>query len=357
MPILHGRACIGTQIEKINSHLTALTVFLLVAGILVGIFVPTKYIHLKSRDAEHLSISKYTVSLDDNGEIRNFNYNPIKAEELLAELFDAFNFNLQRIHSKQFTIPKLILWRLPKSLQSLNDTSVRKQLFIKILLPLIIDKNKAILKKRRKIITLKKRGLPNLKNHQKNWVKEQFRYYKILSMQEPKSEIDAKLFNELLLRVNILPIPLAIAQAAIETGWGTSRFALIGNALFGQWTWKEGGLTPSRRDHGQGHSIRSFINLRDSVANYAQNLNSSDFYSGFRIARLNFIKDARYSKNASTLLAKHISSYSQEGQDYVEKLLRVINSNRLERFESLSNELRPVNLDIHLALKSSVTEQ
>ena len=200
-------------------------------------------------------------------------------------------------------------------------------------------------------------GLPNLKNRQKNWIMEQFRYYKILRLHEAESEIDAKIFNELLLRVNIIPIPLAIAQAAIETGWGTSRFALIGNALFGQWTWKEDGLTPSRRDHGQGHSIRSFINLRDSVANYAQNLNSSDFYSGFRIARLNFIEDARYSKNASTLLAKHISSYSQEGQDYVEKLLRVINSNRLERFESLSNELRPVNLDINLALKSSVTEQ
>ena len=326
-------------------------------GILVGIFVPSKYIHLKSRDAGHLSVSKYTVSLDENGKIKNFNYYPIKAEELLTELFDAFDFNLQRIHSEQLTVPRLILWRLPKSLQSLKDTSVRKQLFIKILLPLIIDKNKAILKKRRKIITLKKRGLPNLKKRQKNWIMEQFRYYKILRLHEAESEIDAKIFNELLLRVNIIPIPLAIAQAAIETGWGTSRFALIGNALFGQWTWKKGGLIPSERDHGQGHSVRSFINLRDSVANYAQNLNSSDFYNGFRIARLNFIKDARYSKNASTLLATHISSYSQEGQDYVEKLLGVISSNQLERFESLSNELRPVNLDIHLALKSSVTEQ
>ena len=326
-------------------------------GILVGIFVPSKYIHLKSRDLEHLSVSKYTVSLDENGKIKNFNYYPIKAEELLTELFDAFDFNLQRIHSEQLIVPKLILWRLPKSLQSLKDTSVRKQLFIKILLPLIIDKNKAILKKRRKIITLKKRGLPNLKKRQKNWIMEQFRYYKILQLHEAESEIDAKIFNELLLRVNIVPIPLAIAQAAIETGWGTSRFALIGNALFGQWTWKKGGLIPSGRDHGRGHSVRSFINLRDSVANYAQNLNSSDFYNGFRIARLNFVKDARYSKNASTLLATHISSYSQEGQDYVEKLLGVISSNQLERFEALPNELRPVNLDIHLALKSSVTEQ
>ena len=93
MPILNGRVCIGIQIEKINFHLTALTIFLLATGILVGIFVPSKYIHLKSRDAGHLSVSKYTVSLDDNGEIKNFNYNPIKAEELLTELFDAFDFN------------------------------------------------------------------------------------------------------------------------------------------------------------------------------------------------------------------------------------------------------------------------
>ncbi len=81
------------------------------------------------------------------------------------------------------------------------------------------------------------------------------------------------------------------------------------------------------------------------------------FITVFALPRLNFVKEARYSKNASTLLATHISSYSQEGQDYVEKLLGVISSNRLERFEALPNELRPVNLDIHLALKSSVTEQ
>ena len=167
----------------------------MVAGILVGIFVPSKYIHLKSRDAGHLSVSKYTVSLDENGKIKNFNYYPIKAEELLTELFDAFDFNLQRIHSEQLIVPKLILWRLPKSLQSLKDTTARKQLFIKILLPLIIDKNKAILKKRRKIITLKKRGLPNLKKRQKNWIMEQFRYYKILRLHEAESEIDAKIFE------------------------------------------------------------------------------------------------------------------------------------------------------------------
>ena len=66
------------------------------------------------------------------------------------------------------------------------------------------------------------------------------------------------MFDELLLRANILPIPLAIAQAAIETGWGTSRFALDGNSLFGQWTWKKSGLTPSRREVGKEHLVKDF---------------------------------------------------------------------------------------------------
>ena len=152
------------------------------------------------------------------------------------------------------------------------------------------------------------------------------------------------MFDELLLRANILPIPLAIAQAAIETGWGTSRFALEGNSLFGQWTWKKSGLTPSRREVGKEHSVKAFKNLRHAVENYTQNLNSSAFYNRIRKARLKLIKNDRYVNNASLPLAAHLSSYSQEGEKYVEKILKIISINRLADFELLSNELRDVSL-------------
>ena len=109
---------------------------------------------------------------------------------------------------------------------------------------------------------MKNIGIPNLRNNQKGWIFEQLKYYKVLSQYNAEATLNDEMFDELLLRANILPIPLAIAQAAIETGWGTSRFALEGNSLFGQWTWKKSGLTPSRREVGKEHSVKAFKNLR-----------------------------------------------------------------------------------------------
>ena len=201
-----------------------------------------------------------------------------------------------------------------------------------------------IQRKRQQIFNLKNIGIPNLRNNQKGWIFEQLKYYKVLTHYNAESTLDIEMFDELLLRANILPIPLAIAQAAIETGWGTSRFALEGNSLFGQWTWKKSGLTPSRREVGKEHSVKVFKNLRHAVENYAQNLNSSAFYNRFRKARLKLIKNDRYVNNASSRLATHLSSYSQEGEKYVEKILKIISINKLADFELLSNELRDVSL-------------
>ena len=332
------------QRNKINACLIAITIFLLFASILVGMFIPSGLLNLRFRPLENPSLTRTTLSFDDRGSQKDLAIGKKDAPLELISLLGSLDFDLKKIKSRESLVPNLIFWRLPHDLQKLSEVTIRKELFIKILLPLIIDRNMQIQRKRQQIFNLKNIGIPNLRNNQKDWIFEQLKYYKVLSKYNAETTLNDEMLNELLLRANILPIPLAIAQAAIETGWGTSRFALDGNSLFGQWTWKKGGLTPSKRELGKKHSVKAFKNLRHAVENYAQNLNSSAFYTRFRKARLNFIKNGRYVDDASSRLATHLSSYSQEGEKYVEKILKIISINRLADFELLLNELREVSL-------------
>mgnify|MGYP001162599223 CR=1 FL=1 len=332
------------QRKKINWCLTAVTIFSLAVIALVGVFILSKLFHPQVRVSENPAPPRNTLSFDEQGSRNDLAIDEKDAPLALINLLGSFDFDLNKIKSKELLVPNLIFWQLPHDLRELSDISIRKKLFIKILLPLIIDRNRQIQKKREQIFSLKNIGIPNLTNNQRSWILEQLTYYKILPTYNAETTFNNKIFDELLLRANILPIPLAIAQAAIETGWGTSRFALDGNSLFGQWTWKRGGLTPSRREVGKEHSIKAFKNLRHSVENYAQNLNSSTFYKRFRKARLKFIKNDRYVNDASSRLARHLSSYSQEGENYVEKILKIISTNKLANFELLENKLREVSL-------------
>lgn len=333
------------QCKKVNAYLSGITILLLSASILVGMLIPSSMFTLKLRFPENRSLVRNTLSFDDQGSRKDLAIYKKDAALALISLLGSFDFDLKKIKSRKALAPNLIFWRLPHGLNELSEISIRKKLFIKILLPLIIDRNMQIQKKRQQIFNLKNKGIANLGNNQKVWIREQLKYYKVFPYYNAETTLNNEMFDELLLRANILPIPLAIAQAAIETGWGTSRFALEGNSLFGQWTWKEGGLTPSKRETGKDHSVKAFRNLRHSVENYAQNLNSSAFYNRFRKARLKFIENDRYVNDASSRLARHLSSYSQEGEKYIEKVLAIISINKLANFDLLSNELREVSLE------------
>ena len=345
MKKLKGKTRIGMQCKKVNAYLSGITILLLSASILVGMLIPSSMFTLKLRFPENRSLVRNTLSFDDQGSRKDLAIYKKDAALALISLLGSFDFDLKKIKSRKALAPNLIFWRLPHGLNELSEISIRKKLFIKILLPLIIDRNMQIQKKRQQIFNLKNKGIANLGNNQKVWIREQLKYYKVFPYYNAETTLNNEMFDELLLRANILPIPLAIAQAAIETGWGTSRFALEGNSLFGQWTWKEGGLTPSKRETGKDHSVKAFRNLRHSVENYAQNLNSSAFYNRFRKARLKFIENDRYVNDASSRLARHLSSYSQEGEKYIEKVLAIISINKLANFDLLSNELREVSLE------------
>ena len=139
-----------------------------------------------------------------------------------------------------------------------------------------------------------------------------------------------------------IPVSLAIAQAAKETGWGTSRFAQEGNALFGQWTWSGDGLKPKDADKGEGHKVMKFNVLQASVRAYQRNLNTHSTYKEFRKVRAEF-RDLD-KKLDSLELSKHLNKYAETGSQYVEVLQKIIKQNKLQDFDDA--KLLPSSIDL-----------
>ncbi|MBT8084313.1 MAG: hypothetical protein HKN35_16145 [Woeseia sp.] len=136
-------------------------------------------------------------------------------------------------------------------------------------------------------------------------------------------------FARLKRRVDVIPPALVLVQAAKESGWGRSRFAREGNALFGEWCFTEGcGMVPARRAKGRRHEVREFDTVHDAVASYMDNLNSHRSYRELRAARAEMRDDGE--KLSALNLAEHLSLYSERGKVYAEEISRMIISNGLE---------------------------
>ena len=139
-----------------------------------------------------------------------------------------------------------------------------------------------------------------------------------------------------------IPVSLAIAQAAKETGWGTSRFAQEGNALFGQWTWSGEGLQPKDADKNEGHKVMKFNVLQASVRAYQRNLNTHLSYKEFRRNRAK-LRDQGLALD-SLILSKYLDQYAETGSQYVEVLQKIIKQNNLKDFDDA--KLLPSSIEL-----------
>ena len=198
-------------------------------------------------------------------------------------------------------------------------TPQQKEQFIKIVLPLILASNEEIIQRRAAIrraydrqdaITLGK------------WAK----LYKL----PPENLVSKGFLNDLLARADVIPVPLALAQAAIESGWGTSRFARQGNALFGQWAWQEDvGIKPLNASN-KNAVVRSFPNLLGSVRAYMHNLNTHQAYQGLRDSRKRLVKMPKEDK--AYVLVGHLHNYAEIGTKYVKDLKIVMRKNNMRHY-------------------------
>lgn len=240
------------------------------------------------------------------------------------------NFDPFTITEKQLDyLP--ILSRVPADFDQLQDVDLKKKLFYLIVLPLIHESNRQILLDREMIINIEKKFLR--KDLNENELQETIRLAKKYKLDY--SEINLKLFRDLKQRINVIPVSLALAQAIVESGWGQSRFALEGNALYGQWTTNElKGIVPEDRDEDKSHAVRKFDNLTQSVQAYMHNINTHGAYYSFRVVRR--IADRVQYTDPVSAKVKFLAAYAEIGQEYVDKLELIIESNNLREFDRFS---------------------
>ena len=239
--------------------------------------------------------------------------------QITLNLFEDLKYDLKTIRSGSRVKP-VYLSKLPKDLKKIKSTQKKKDTFIKIVMPLIIDENTKILDNRKKLFKIL--GKQNNSRGEKVWLKRRFEDY----------EIKNEDVTELKVRMDIIPVSIAIAQAAKESGWGTSRFALEGNAMFGQWTYGKDGIAPLEREKNKGHKILKFPMLRSSVQAYKNNLNTHSGYKEFRKKRADL---RRKNQNISGLeLVNYLHNYAATGKEYTDILKKIINQNSLTDFDN-----------------------
>ena len=278
----------------------------------------------KSKEKPKLEVKRKNV---DEVILPNLN---LKTETVL-NLFKDVEYDLGKVRSQKLVKP-IYFTQFPRDLNDLQSTKLKKETFIKIVLPLIVAENERILADREKLIVLSDKKFTT--DLEKQWIRQKLLEYKV-----KKGNL-----KELLARMDIIPTSIALAQAAKESGWGTSRFALEGNAIFGQWTWSGQGIAPLDRESNKNHKILKFPILRASVKAYQNNLNTHKSYSKFRQKRL-----ALRSKNKKIKgleLTETLNNYAQTGTEYTKILNQIIKQNRLTDFEPvrLVNSVKKIEL-------------
>ena len=247
----------------------------------------------------------------------------------IEQLFLDTGYNLNDVRKEKLVKP-VALTLLPQEMKRIENIIKRKNLFIQIILPLIIKENNNIRLDRKKLFSI----LNKNKNTKLeiNWLTLKFKQYGVIN----------KDLSTLKIRMDEVPVSMAIAQAAKETGWGTSRFAQEGNALFGQWTWSGEGIKPAGADTDSKHKVMKFKVLQASVKAYQRNLNTHPSYKEFRSARAEF-RDKKKELD-SLILSKYLDKYAETGKEYVKILQQIIRQNKLTDFDDA--KLLPSSIEL-----------
>ena len=245
----------------------------------------------------------------------------------IEQLFKDTNYSLSEVRRTKKVKP-IRLSLLPNEMKSIENSGKRKNLFIKIILPLVLEENNRIIIDRKKLFSILNKN-KNSKDEIK-WLNQKFKQYGVVN----------KDLATLKVRMDIIPVSLAIAQAAKETGWGTSRFAIEGNALFGQWTWSGEGIKPAGADTDATYKVMKFNVLKASVRAYQRNLNTHSSYKKFRFVRAQLRDDNK--ELDSLKLAEYLDNYAQTGIEYTKVLKQIIQQNQLKDFDEV--KLLPLSI-------------
>ena len=338
----------GSSLGTLSRTFLASIIIVIVFFISPAIVDFTKNTSLTSIDFENNSKNNLNKLLEkkdiESGKITNrkflfediliFDEKPTDSVRLSAitieELFKSTNYSLKDVRKTKLVKP-IALTLLPNEIKKIENTKKRKDFFIQIILPLVIKENNYIKSDRKKLF--------NILNKSKNtkaensWLNSKFKQYGVVNRD----------LSTLKVRMDEVPVSMAIAQAAKETGWGTSRFAQEGNALFGQWTWSGEGIKPSEADNDSTHKVMKFKVLQASVRAYQRNLNTHSSYRDFRSARAELRDEGK--KLDSIILSEFLDKYAETGKEYVKVLQQIIKQNSLTDFDDAKLLPSSINLE------------
>ncbi|WP_051412206.1 glucosaminidase domain-containing protein [Halonatronum saccharophilum] len=277
------------------------------------------------KDLERIPSETVDLSKDLNS-FKKVSYDDYKEWKSLFEKLD-----YDMLSNKDDNIPKIKIANLPHNIHQIDSIERRKSFFINTLLLGAYYANQEVLNKRRTL-----RSIENQKNiygsiskSDEKWLEDKAKRYYIYS--DDKDEI----INELYYKMDTIPISLIIALAALESGWGTSRFTIEANNIFGEWTFLEQipGVIPRERPANATYRIRKFETVQDSIKSFLLNLNRHFAYEDFRYIRDDF---RRRGKSPDSIeLVEGLLYYSIQRELYITKVQDVIRSNDLQRFDFL----------------------
>lgn len=213
-----------------------------------------------------------------------------------------------------------------------SDVSQKKYAFFEFMLPMVQRENERLSKLRSELFILETMYAQNgrLNARKRKWLYDLANIYRL----GDRGTNDGQLLRQLLDRVDSVPVSLALSQSANESAWGTSRFALLGNNLFGQWCFSKGcGVVPLQRPEGASYEVASFSAPADSVKSYIHNLNTNSAYAYFRELRTQM----RVEQNtlSGEILAEGLVSYSTRGDEYIAELQAMIRVNQLSQYDRI----------------------
>ena len=247
----------------------------------------------------------------------------------LEQLFKDTNYNLKDVRKTKLVKP-ISLSLLPHEIKKIENIKARKKLFIQIILPLVLKENNNIKLDRKKLFSIINKSKNTTR--EKKWLKRKFKQYGV-----QKNDL-----STLKVRMDEIPVSIAIAQAAKETGWGVSRFAQEGNALFGQWTWSGEGIKPAAAEVDSSHKVMRFKVLQASVKAYHRNINTHSSYREFRSVRAQSRDEGKVLD--SLILSEYLDKYAETGKEYVKILQQIIKQNQLTDFDDA--KLLPTSIEL-----------
>ena len=290
--------------------------------ITLGVFLP-------GCDTENNNIG--ASGIDSDRPVERFKYD---SPEQLEELAKSLNYTPESWQAGVREVPWLYITKVPSRWRDKTSEEMpvvdKKRAFFRLMGPLVLHANELIQADRQQlestIATL--RSGESISTREETFIREAAVAYKVAEGKGDVDITDQALQDELIRRVDTLPPSLVLAQGAEESGWGTSRFAVEGNALFGMWTWDDEGITPQqqRSEHGD-HKIASYKTPMESVIAYMRNLNTHRSYETLRARRAELRSSG--GKVTGWELAKTLTKYSERGQGYVDSLHGLMKTNML----------------------------